>query len=89
MKHLHDIQVLVYVTGIVIYNQSICDAIIRAQDVMHRSPKLDVRVNKRKEFEYGEGRLHGEKVQKEGNKGRSKSEAYQVRKQVCVGHIYA
>ena len=29
-------------------NQSICDAIIRAQDVMHSSPKLIVRVNKRK-----------------------------------------
>lgn len=29
-------------------NQNICDAIIRAQDVMHSSPKLVVRVNKRK-----------------------------------------
>ena len=27
----------------------ICDAIIRAQDVMHSSPKLVVRLNKRKE----------------------------------------
>jgi hypothetical protein len=47
-------------TGIVIYNQSICDAIIRAQDVMHSSPRLVVRVNKKKKFEYGGGRLHGE-----------------------------
>ena len=51
--NLHDPPVLVYVaskselTVIVIYNQSICDAIIRAQDVMH-SPKLAVRVDKKK-----------------------------------------
>ena len=55
---------------------------------MHSSPKLVVRVNRREKFEYGGGRLHGErKLETSGKKGRSKSEAYQVRKQVCVGHI--
>jgi hypothetical protein len=48
---------LLATTGIVIYNQSICD-------VMHSSPKLVVRMNKRKGFEYGGGRLHGESSSK-------------------------
>ena len=82
----------VYVTGIVILiMQSICDAIIRAQDVMHSSPKLVVRVNKRKERVrvWWRTPTWGKKFETRGNKGRSKSGAYKVRKQVCVGHIYA
>jgi hypothetical protein len=53
-------------TGIVIYNQSICDAIIRAQDVMHSSPKLVVRVNKRKSPSMVEDAYMGKNVRNEG-----------------------
>jgi hypothetical protein len=70
-------------TGIVIYNQSICDAIIRAQDVMHDSPKLVVQVNKRKKLRvWWRTPTWRKKFETSENKGRSKSEAYQVRKQV-------
>lgn len=76
-------------TGIVIYSQSICDAIIRAQDVMHSGPKLVVRVNKRKEFEYGGERLHGKKSSKRGaiRVAQSPRLIKSVNK-FCVGHIY-